>query len=90
MSHKQGVSTPRLLPIMASTSLRKWIVKFTIIFRDLTRAGIALPYVDDVIIPEDKVVRNLEKLMQLCKDCPGIKFREMPIFENNTVPGSYY
>lgn len=41
------------------------------IFRDLTREGIALPYVDDVIVPaktEDEALSNLERVLNTCKD----------------------
>ena len=41
------------------------------IFRNLTREGIALPYVDDVIVPaktEDEALTNLERVLETCKD----------------------
>lgn len=41
------------------------------IFRDLTRQGIALPYIDDIIIPaqsEEEALCNLEKVLNQCRD----------------------
>lgn len=41
------------------------------IFRDLSRRGIALPYVDDIIIPaktEQDAVQNLKEVIATCKD----------------------
>lgn len=41
------------------------------IFRDFTRRGIALPYVDDVIIPgkdENDAVANLKEVIKACED----------------------
>lgn len=41
------------------------------IFRDLARRGVALPYIDDVIIPaanETEALCNLEEVMKICKD----------------------
>lgn len=41
------------------------------IFRDLARRGIALPYIDDVIIPaddEEQAIQRLEEVLNLCRD----------------------
>lgn len=41
------------------------------IFRDLSRRGIALPYVDDIIIPsktEQDAVQHLKEVIATCKE----------------------
>ncbi|XP_037806852.1 uncharacterized protein LOC119600595 isoform X1 [Lucilia sericata] len=41
------------------------------IFRDLTREGIALPYIDDIIIPakdEEEALLNLKRVLDISKD----------------------
>ena len=41
------------------------------IFRNLTRKGIVLPYIDGIIVTaktEDEAVENLSQVFELCKD----------------------
>jgi len=41
------------------------------IFRDLTRSGIAIPYVDDIIVPaadEGEAVANLKTVVKRCEE----------------------
>ncbi|XP_061390803.1 uncharacterized protein LOC133326139 [Musca vetustissima] len=61
----------RKVPFGLSNSPAVFQRHINAIFRELNREGIALPYVDDVIIPAsiyDEAVVNLQRILETCRD----------------------